>query len=573
MQKTFASENDIQLAAKGTLPPRRASVGTVTRKLDKKSKEKEHTKLMETHELCQIVRDKVNAHAQGGHTQMADSYTFFGRPSHGITKQAFKEKLNLWSLFLTNAQLDAVFAQIDADGNGVVSFTEFLNFFGAENNFHPLYMPQQSTGGALDRRLSFLPGAAKREAKSVSKIKGGMDRIKANPKMLASGVPLTENVLRGVKSAHSKSDDARMYDPTYRNDRNGILMNGDYGRKEVTQFLSRLLQNAHAQVEGGRLYMSPMQYIEAKLTKTMLTVKRFEQILQSDLSRPLRMKAHILGTAIQHYKDSTKEDMIDTAQIIRDAALLSGKIVTMIDKNASGMRSIRNHIKQQASGRDMDTVKHPAHLAAQFARAPVPGGKEWDKHGRASSRGVGKSSVAARSARSAMTPKPQTDTHPDVRMRLSPTNLTSIGLSASTFTPDALDYALNSTSDRQRATRTASRAATAGEQARRGQFKGSTASMPKLRTSDDWPKPLALPSTNTKGKDIGGGAMVGGARLVMGGPAGGLQRSPVINSRPSTGMSSTGSYSERHGLSRAEMKEALRRKLECPGVWDLPAVV
>jgi hypothetical protein len=286
---------------------------------------------------------------------MRDSYNFFGRPSCGITKDAFKKKLHLWSLFLSPEQLDAVFAQIDDDDNGVVSFDEFLRFFGAENNYHPLYMPKNHTGGGKGgRRLSFLP-QKKEQSGSESHVKNAIDRVKANPKMLASGLQLNHEVVRGVKSAHTKSNALRLHDPSYRNDRNGILRNGDFSVREVAQFLSRLLQNAHAQVQGGRLYTTPLEYLHSKLGDVPLPPKKFQQILKRDLSRPLCMKPHILGVALQFYT-SPIDKRLDVVQILRDATPLSESIAAMINSNASNMRSIRKHIEHQQTGRDIEDM-------------------------------------------------------------------------------------------------------------------------------------------------------------------------------------------------------------------------
>jgi hypothetical protein len=501
----------------------------------------ENNKLMETAHLCQIVREKVNAHAKGGHTQMRDSYNFFGRARRGITKDAFKEKLNLWSLFLSPEQLDAVFAQIDDDDNGVVSFDEFLRFFGAENNYHPLYKVAKSHAGEGKggRRLSFLP-QKKEQSGSESHAKNAIDdRVKANPKMLASGL------VGGVKSAlrphdpytksnalrHTKSNALRLHDPSYRNDRNGSLPNGDFSVREVAQFLSRLLQNAHAQVQGGRLYTSPLEYLRSKLGDAPLPPKKFQQILKRDLSRPLCMTPHIIGVALQFYTSPISK-RLDVVQILRDAAPLSESIAAMINSNASNMRSIRKHIKHQ----------------------------HMDANGRRSISTPGTSASASAGSNTAAAPAMR------IKSRVPGVPIPPVY----TMNIHADSTSTGSRSDLLRAakavTKAATRAATAGDKAQRKTAKplSMSLSMPQL-----------APGWRQTGKGVGGGAMVGGARLVMGGPAGGLQSSvasrnfanlerampnSVSSSRPST-SSTSGSYSQRHGLSREEMKNELRRKL------------
>ena len=97
---------------------------------------------------------------------MFDSYAFFGRPRDGFTKQDFLKKLNLWTLFPSPEQLDDIFKEIDTDGSGKVSFTEFLAFFGCENSHHPLYANE--TAAFLPARTSGLGSRKPRAANGSS---------------------------------------------------------------------------------------------------------------------------------------------------------------------------------------------------------------------------------------------------------------------------------------------------------------------------------------------------------------------------------------------------------------------
>jgi Ca2+-binding EF-hand superfamily protein len=345
-----ATFQQIQMAMKGILPQKRLDQKQWAAKLDKKSTEKEHTKLMETHELCQIVRDKVNSHSRGGHTQMRDSYNFFGRPSHGITKQAFKEKLNLWCLFLTNAQLDAVFAQIDADGNGVVSFAEFLRFFGADNNFHPLYMEKGATGGVLDRKLSFLPDCTHNHTGASTgpdaEEQNAMSRTRRNMKLNASGTPMRHVVRAAISQASRKGQGLRLVDPTFRQDRNGMLANGDYRIEEVSQFISRLLQNARTTVLERGVGENALDYLSSRLLAqgaNKFSATQLKKEIGKNFAKPLPiLRAHFLGPVLQHYTipaRATLDDMgFDVRALLRDARPVYDAMTTAKSESIRSMQ-------------------------------------------------------------------------------------------------------------------------------------------------------------------------------------------------------------------------------------------
>jgi Ca2+-binding EF-hand superfamily protein len=318
LQKERATMQEIFLANIGARGSRRDSLGTMNKKLDAASVEKMRSGFMTTPEIVEIIRTKVSAHSTGGNREMTDSYGFFGRPRLGISKEDFKQKLNLWSIFVTPEQLDNIFAQIDTDGNGKISFNEFLAFFGSENNYHPLYADKSAVGGVNDRRLSFLPG---RKAKPGS----GMTKTKPEQLVNASGKPLNAITRSKINSARRKNKERRLREPSYRLDRNGMLDSTGHGsslrRTEVTAFLTRLLQNAHAQLvaRGLQGQCDALEFVQEALGgRTKMPIKAFKKLVQQDLAGPLRMQPHTLNPAIHFYTSGLQSKDVDSGQLMRD---------------------------------------------------------------------------------------------------------------------------------------------------------------------------------------------------------------------------------------------------------------
>jgi Ca2+-binding EF-hand superfamily protein len=537
MQKEQCSMNEVYLANIGARVNKRPGQAEVSALLDKGSKELHHTSQMEIHKIVEVIRSKISSHSRGGNREMTDCYALFNRPKLGITMADFKNKLNLWGLHCTKSQLDEIFFMIDADGNGKISFHEFLAFFGAENNHHPLHLPATATGGIKDRRLSFLPGRQAMEGAAIHRTEPAVVRN-------ASGKSVKSITDGGIESAGKVHMERRLMEPSFRNDRNGILRGGQFRSTEVTAFLTRLLQNAHAQIIGQNASCTPFQLIQSRFggAPGWISVKAFKKIVNQELVGPLRMKPHILNPAI-HYYSSTQGPAEENAPngvnitgMLRDVGALAAtpSIKSKLNYDASNMRTIKRHIEAQQTGK---SLVHPSFLTPHMTqRTGINAG--WDKNGRKTTRSKAKKSLSASVSDASS----------------SWNNLRAATPVTPMPRPEIQTPALTNTALRAAAAAAAAAAATR-----------VTQQTPQLR-----PRPGTVAGTGIREAQgrpsVGGAITVGGASLVPGFPS---------KERPSTGRScsttgSSSSYGSRHGLGRDEMRDLLREKLRTAGAPRAP---
>ena len=129
-------------------------------------------------EVEAMISDKIMCHSRGDNVEKASSYAMFGRPERGITKRAFKFKLNQWGVHLHPRALEMLFQKYDADGSGRIDFLEFMKAFGGEGKAHPISMGEfelkQQAKAKAEAEASFggvkKPGS-RRSSKSKSKSK------------------------------------------------------------------------------------------------------------------------------------------------------------------------------------------------------------------------------------------------------------------------------------------------------------------------------------------------------------------------------------------------------------------
>jgi Ca2+-binding EF-hand superfamily protein len=387
LQKEVVSLNDVYLANIGARVNKRPNQLQLASILDKGSTEKTHTEQMKIHELVEVIRDKISCHSTGGNREMTDCYALFNRPKLGISLKDFNKKLNMWSLHASKEQLEEIFRMIDTDGNGKISFHEFLAFFGGENNRHPLHQPATATGGVGDRRLSFLPGRVAMEGAAIHRTAPEIVRN-------ASGKSIKAMTDGHIATAGSKHNARRLVEPSFRSDRNGILRGGEFRSTEITVFLTRLLQNAHAQIIGQRMGgahpISPTQLVESHFGSIpWITVTNFKKIVHQDLAGPLRMKPHIFNNALHYYsRDGFPTDdnssSVDAASLLRDAKALAGthEMKAKLEYNAKNMNTVKKHINAQQTGR---SLVHPSFLTPHMTeRTGTSSG--YDKNGRRTTR-------------------------------------------------------------------------------------------------------------------------------------------------------------------------------------------
>jgi hypothetical protein len=107
MEKIARGFTESPLAGGGL--PKREEQTALLAKLDRGSVEKTRTSGMSKHDVVAIIREKILQGSKGGNSEMGDAYARFGRPKYGISKKAFKHKLNTWGLFPSTQQLDEIF--------------------------------------------------------------------------------------------------------------------------------------------------------------------------------------------------------------------------------------------------------------------------------------------------------------------------------------------------------------------------------------------------------------------------------------------------------------------------------
>eukprot|EP00937_MAST-01D_sp_MAST-1D-sp2_P000676 g676.t1 len=77
-------------------------------------------------DIERMVRDKINDSTRSFTVQRQRMYQLFGRPTAGITRAKFRNRLHCWGIIPTEAQIDEIFRRWDADGNGKIDFKEFM---------------------------------------------------------------------------------------------------------------------------------------------------------------------------------------------------------------------------------------------------------------------------------------------------------------------------------------------------------------------------------------------------------------------------------------------------------------
>jgi hypothetical protein len=70
------------------------------------------TRKLKVSDVEALLRDKIQQNSRSSQTQIFDAFKMFGRPSQGISKEAFRKKVQGWGIPLTSAQVDACFGKV-----------------------------------------------------------------------------------------------------------------------------------------------------------------------------------------------------------------------------------------------------------------------------------------------------------------------------------------------------------------------------------------------------------------------------------------------------------------------------
>ena len=82
---------------------------------------------MRAKRVFELIQQKIGEHTSADDRITLNAFRLFGRPHKGVLrKQDIVRRLCDWGINPTNDELNAVFKQIDSDGNGVIDFYEFV---------------------------------------------------------------------------------------------------------------------------------------------------------------------------------------------------------------------------------------------------------------------------------------------------------------------------------------------------------------------------------------------------------------------------------------------------------------
>jgi hypothetical protein len=146
-----------QQGMQGHRPLRRDSLRTDIKKMQLKGCKL--TKQMEVAEVVKLIREKIfslsNSNCAG---RTAAIYKLVGRPENGLSKHMLKERLTIWGIHVTAAQLSQLFLQIGGvDLQGRVSFNNFMHYLGADAGVEAQEHPLGDGNAGENRATPFSP--------------------------------------------------------------------------------------------------------------------------------------------------------------------------------------------------------------------------------------------------------------------------------------------------------------------------------------------------------------------------------------------------------------------------------
>ena len=159
-----------------------------------------------------LIREKIIQRCKRASREYVQAYILFGRPSKGMSKAAFNEKLGLLGLQLTDGELQALMDRYDSNRSGKIDVEELFanimprdypvkpwNLIRAEEQFEE---PGSPKGGRSKRRSKRRSGSG-----SGSKGKSGRGRSRGRAmftyddfkeKLVALGYTLTEEEVQNM---------------------------------------------------------------------------------------------------------------------------------------------------------------------------------------------------------------------------------------------------------------------------------------------------------------------------------------------------------------------------------------
>jgi Ca2+-binding EF-hand superfamily protein len=78
-------------------------------------------------EIEKKIQDKIGERAANATVEKQDAFKIFDCPSKGITKPLFKSKMEKLGLFLSNREITELYKRYDPDGDGTITFQEFMS--------------------------------------------------------------------------------------------------------------------------------------------------------------------------------------------------------------------------------------------------------------------------------------------------------------------------------------------------------------------------------------------------------------------------------------------------------------
>ena len=185
-EPTSTTYNDVVLASVGQRRCVRPQEHEVF-KNEHHSEQQQSTVKLSLAKVESLIKMKIMNVTRADSVEFRGAYDLFGRPKKGVDKETFKLKLNQWHVFLADAELEMLFAKYDTNGNGLIEFDEFLDYFGSESS--------PSVLGTMHKSLQGNP---------ISDISGGLSTNLTVGALQRHSRPSTEQSRRGSFNSGSK---------------------------------------------------------------------------------------------------------------------------------------------------------------------------------------------------------------------------------------------------------------------------------------------------------------------------------------------------------------------------------
>ena len=101
-----------------------------------------------TQEIEQILQDKIVGKSRGDICMFKDAYLTFGKPVDGVTLDVFMQTLHKLGIAIEYKQAKEMFDGYDSNGDGCLSFYEFIQNVMPKGTLPPARKPKPTLANA-----------------------------------------------------------------------------------------------------------------------------------------------------------------------------------------------------------------------------------------------------------------------------------------------------------------------------------------------------------------------------------------------------------------------------------------